>query len=771
MFQSLLAKRYIVSNRRHSILTICSIIAALTLMTMLFTGFSTVLKCLRAYELEVAPYHFYFYHVTEEQGEIISKIDYVKSCELKPNTETDDYAAYVFLKSSVEDELDALDRMILIAGLDLESYEFTERFEGNNALMMYDYVGESARFQVAQIFALFYIFVIFLAMFMRLVIDTAFEISSKERERQFGVLQSIGATPKQVVGIITMEGLYLSVVGIPIGLLCGVGLAWAALQSVRVSGIAEGFSIEHPETVLQFGVSPWLLLVSAVTGLVWVLLSAYGTGMRIIKMSPVQAIQNRSNKVRKVHRFTILGLFFGWKGKLASRNTHRTPKRFAITVLSLTLSIALFSSFTFAIDAFEEGMHEVFASEGMDFDFLVTQPSTSKDVKPVPHMTHQDSVREMEESGCFEDIRVWTSAYGEYQLTEDSHVSVSLDFINEVRYNEFFGENPPMRYDELEASGGYIMLTMDEETARQYIYGTPQYEAWVTASSLYGKTSLDVSVLTFDTVTLEEYEQLSEEERVSLWDESINLEDGSLAISHYVQRDYSDMVCPIVTACDVSNAEGLYDIEPTCCQLIAPLSLYEKNAAFFSETSRRFSIGCDLTDADHHKTALAFFAKHNYLELGADLYEQNASLHASLALTKLICAFIMCVIAVIAIVNMINIISTGILNRREELTAMQHIGMTERQMYGMTFIECLQYALFSGVGASLLCMGLMYGTMQFLKLMTLDADFSDVINYFAPLPTVWLCAGAALLVAVLTALLSLHGMKGTSLIEQLRRVD
>lgn len=63
---------------------------------------------------------------------------------------------------------------------------------------------------------------------MRLIIDTAFETSSKARERQFGVLQSIGATPRQIVKIITLEGTLLSVIGISLGLLCGIGVSYGA---------------------------------------------------------------------------------------------------------------------------------------------------------------------------------------------------------------------------------------------------------------------------------------------------------------------------------------------------------------------------------------------------------------------------------------------------------------------------------------------------------------------------------------------------------------
>lgn len=54
------------------------------------------------------------------------------------------------------------------------------------------------------------------------VIYNAFNISVLERINQFGLLRSVGATPKQIRGIVLREAVILSVIGIPIGLFSGV---------------------------------------------------------------------------------------------------------------------------------------------------------------------------------------------------------------------------------------------------------------------------------------------------------------------------------------------------------------------------------------------------------------------------------------------------------------------------------------------------------------------------------------------------------------------
>ena len=89
----------------------------------------------------------------------------------------------------------------------------------------------------------------------------------------------------------------------------------------------------------------------------------------------------------------------------------------------------------------------------------------------------------------------------------------------------------------------------------------------------------------------------------------------------------------------------------------------------------------------------------------------------------------------------------------------------------MTFVECLQYVLTSGITATAICLLLIYATQEFLGLMDLSEDYETVISYVAPLPKLWLGVGAALIVAVITTLITLHSMKSKTLVEQIQSVD
>ncbi|MBQ4312550.1 MAG: ABC transporter permease [Oscillospiraceae bacterium] len=78
--------------------------------------------------------------------------------------------------------------------------------------------GVVARSYNVILYALIYLAILFIMFCVRMVIDNSFEISSHERIRQFGVLKAAGASKKQILEILIFEALFLSVIGIPLGI-------------------------------------------------------------------------------------------------------------------------------------------------------------------------------------------------------------------------------------------------------------------------------------------------------------------------------------------------------------------------------------------------------------------------------------------------------------------------------------------------------------------------------------------------------------------------
>lgn len=748
-FESHLALKYIRTQKRSSLLTICSIIIAVTMMSMLFTGYATLQKCLRNVSYDNAPYHIRFTSVSQEQSDILKASPELESFNTVKNEDGTYRADLMFKKDGIDDTVVYVQNLASKIGVSYEEYPFwrDENIEINQQLMNHDLVNENARFQQLQSFCIMFIYVIFLALCLRLVIDTAFEVSSKERERQFGVLQSIGAAPKQIVKIITAEGLILSIAAIPVGLALGVAVAYLAFKTIIGSGVAEAFvAPEKIDTIIKFTVSPLMLLVSAVTGLVWVLLSAYGTGMRIIKMPAVEAISSRSNKVKKVKRYPLLGLIFGWTGKLASRNAKRQKKRFVITILSLTLSLSFFASGSVLTNAASNCINEVVGVVGSDFMI----DCVNSYYEP---LGYRDIMNRMEESGHFKNFMTNITKIGSIDYNNQKQ-SVSICYVSENEYERLFRDKAPVSYDELNKSEGYVFASLINK---------PDENIESLNGSHYRLDALEEYREKYDSIELE----------VDC-DGYIDIYTGfSELMDEAGTREKIETTFEIIATGLVNNEGEMYGIEEQYF-LVATIEQYE-NGIYkqYGNISTRVSFNCDVMSKEHYHDALKFIEDSDDMFLYVDVYKEAERSRTLLASVEIAGSFIIAFIALIAIVNMINIISTGIINRRSEIASMQCVGMTSGQLHKMIVIESIQYTLFSALGAVIICLLLIFGTREFIEMLELASaeTVKRLVSYSAPMLKILVGSVVSLVVALITGFVSIRDMNRKSLIELIRSVD
>ena len=108
--------------------------------------------------------------------------------------------------------------------------------------------------------------------------------------RFYGLLKTIGTTPRQLRRIIRTQALLLSLIGIPVGLLLGwlLGGVLTPVITAQLNGVT---------TVVS--VSPLLFVGSAIFALVTVLISCRRPGRLAGKVSPVEAVRYTEGKALK----------------------------------------------------------------------------------------------------------------------------------------------------------------------------------------------------------------------------------------------------------------------------------------------------------------------------------------------------------------------------------------------------------------------------------------------------------------------------------------
>ena len=767
MFERLLALRYIKAQKRHSIFTVCSITIALTLMTLLFVGYSSFKGIVRESVYIDKPYHFKIMKLTEDEYDELAANDELDLCE-HTNEVDGTVSAEVMLKGYHEDIGLYINSLFPEKQLYSDRYEEfdTSQIDVNYDLISADKLDLSSRYEAVRDLAAYFIFVLLLAIALRLMIDTAFEISSKEREKQFGILQCMGAEPSQIVRIITFEGLFLCIIGLPIGMLLGLGVSAGALKVIDSSGAAESFfTAEKAAQLMHLHISPLMLVLAAATGLVWVFLSAYQTGMRAVKKTPIQAIFGSSDKPIKVRKASVFGSLFGWQGKLASRNNRRQPKRFITTVVSLTLSIALFASFSIVLKQSLGAFEKLVDIIGLNYDMGVA--IKSEQGKPMDYKAGYDTLME---SGFF-DVNDFCKEQVSYIQNSDGTLSTCvLRYYPRGVLEKKFEGSLPVDYDELTSQGAYLLMNSAEDAAAEKY--SPIKE-------------IEVGVMEKTVITDEEYNAMSAAEKENVKEYlTEDYETGNTKLEYRFTTELFPTTLKVIGSAPMFRTEegkkqtSEEQVAGSALILAGTLDYYNKSAytlagkGSLANLQSTEYVHLDLkNDSDYEKAKSFVNMNSGLMKLTEDYHGDMLKMRSAVGATKIGSAFLSILIGMIALVNMINILSTGLLNRKAELASMQCMGMTRGQLYGMTIIECLQYSLTAGVLATGLLEALMGLMVVLLKRINLYDELGDIINFIEPVPRVWIAAVIAFAAAAAASMITLGRINKESLTDQMRTVD
>ncbi|MGI6364447.1 MAG: FtsX-like permease family protein [Bacillota bacterium] len=206
------------------------------------------------------------------------------------------------------------------------------------------------------------------------LIYNAFAISLSERSRHLGMLASVGATKAQKRRLVLFEGLIISIISIPVGLLAGtagIGITFAAVSPLLETVFASS-------TSLRLVVSPISIVAAIACSLLTIFISTWIPARRAAKISPIDAIrQSRDIKLsgKKVRTSKLTRRLFGFEAELGLKNLKRYRRRYRTTVVSLSISIILY--LTVAAFAAYAGLSAEMLSEDIIFDIVVNVESSA----------------------------------------------------------------------------------------------------------------------------------------------------------------------------------------------------------------------------------------------------------------------------------------------------------------------------------------------------------------------------------------------------------
>lgn len=562
------------------------------------------------------------------------------------------------------------------------------------------------------------------------VIYNAFHISVLERISQFGVLRCVGASPKQIKNIVLKEAMILSIISIPIGLICGV----LAMQIVMYFVGKFNFDLFEGLTIL---VSPMVFIVSAVIGFVTVFLSALGPAKQASRIPALEAVRNTGNFKKesfdKIKKSSFSRRLLGVEGEIAYKNLKRNSKRFKITLFSMIISIVLYIVFSSFMSYILKANNINSSEMG---DFMIWNNGGSSEQKEFDDSIYRD-LRKLSSV----DKVFYYQRYSAQMLVPDDKMNPkfvkSSPFAKDYKRNGFFEiyNNELYGYEDenldafkpLLKKGDINIDALNKENGvlivqTSHIQGTGKAEIMDIVDYKIG----DEITITADSSDEDpEYYKLKIFgilER-NLLEEPYNLNDGTI----------------IITTKDVYKRIKGTEYNP----ILLIIAQREQGL----ETIREYL-----------KVTLDQKPSYTYIDR-AKQAEENRNVAATISI--FLYGFVV-VITLIGSLNIINTISANLLLRTKELSMLKAIGMTKNGIKKMVSIEATLYGVIASIYGSIIGTGLSYLLYHFIS------DGLQDFPWVAPWRHILISVTGATLIALLSGYLPLRNINHKNIVDNMR---
>ena len=527
-----------------------------------------------------------------------------------------------------------------------------------------------------------------------LIIYNIFQISVTGDIRFYGLLKTIGVTPRQLRRMIRQQAMFLCIAGIPAGLLLGYGVG-ASLTPVVMARTTFGVGVSTVST------SPLIFLASALFALITVFLSCSRPGKIASKVSPVEATKyTETVKSKKKHRTTRGAKVY----QMAFANLGRNKRKTVLVVISLSLSVVLLNLLVTFTGGFDM---EKYLAKQTCADFIVSSTDyfrynrsesyiSQEQIKQIKTNTYESlsgSGYQLMGANCWMTEEAWRAERSRYGSSEMLEAELAMT----ARRGELVSAEAQIEgldeslFEKLTLIEGDLapMFQKDSNAIVMAVY-TDDYGN-VSTSDYYP------SVGSTQTITYVDDAYYID----SRTGEKCNETTPQEYLEYYIaeSRDVDYTICAYVTIPhSMSYRYGTFGY-----RYILPVTK-------LAEDSRQEPVPLfylfDTPDAASEETAERFLAELTADDLSELMYESKATLRAEfegfqnmfLLLGGLLCA----IIGLVGVLNFFNAMMTGILSRKREFAVLQAVGMTNKQLKTMLVYEGLYYALSSALSAFVL---------------------------------------------------------------------
>lgn len=573
------------------------------------------------------------------------------------------------------------------------------------------------------IFSLAVIIIIIVMLASVFVIRNSFAISITEKTSMYGMLASVGATKRQIRRNVLFEGFILGLIGIPLGILLGLGVN-AILITILNSVL--GDMLSGAKFVF---VTPTIPIICAIVlSAVTIFCSSFFIALRASRIPPLVAIRgNKDIKVKnnKPYRTSKLTKkLFGVGGEIASKSLKRSRKKYRTTVISIVVSVAMFIAVSALMDYGMTFTDHYYGKT--DYSYMVVGID-SKQAQTIEKMPEIENYLTVGSQYGYVSADVHVNECGENFLYDDADgtKSFSVEFF-EFEHDTFVQICKELKLDYNKVKGGVLV----------YSQVTPDNSESGNSSKpmkLFGKTA--PTKFTVHGNDEEGNELKTGKLRVaSLFDEIPKSADSVIGEGTIFGQGL------------IIGEQGV--ISPQLGEHGCGITLYANTSDHTSLTNRIES----MSGTGDSESYISIF----------DYEEIVRQFNAIMLIVGIFVYGFIGVISLIGLTNIFNTISTNMQLRSKEFASLKSIGMTKKEFNRMIRLESLMYGIKS------LIIGIPLGVLGVFAIFSAFSRGNVPMSFVFPWKAILISIAAVIIVVWLIMKYSISKVNKQNIIETIR---
>ncbi len=582
-----------------------------------------------------------------------------------------------------------------------------------------------------------------------LLIYNVFDIAVMQEIRRYGLYRTVGMSKRQVKKLINLQAVWLSCIGIPLGLLIGYFVGKAALPYMMRT-----LSSSYENIAIHVNPSPIVFVGAAVLAAFTVFLSTRKPIRAAADIPPIEAFRYvETAGGRKTTRKSTAGtsLF-----RLAWADLGRNKRRFAFIVASLSLCVILLNCIGIAADSVDI---EKQVSYSIRTDFTVVNALSKNILKGFTRREHGLGQEVIDAVNAQPGVK---GASAIYKNTLDDR-NVTYDF--PVGF-DLIGTDEETGIDYASTKDGIVFNLGDDGHALCNVYGMEEtalarmdiQEGEADAHKLYEKMVNGEGVLV----------GVMSDMGTSIMEPALDLLEVGDIITVF-KNGGPMMELPVLAKAALTGddteirytANGPFEVGRDGLFLYLPTCVYTE--IYDEPVIYKYSFDVEEGQQDPMRGFLEDYVTNVDPSLGyASAEEARQDAATTRTMLQFVGGLIGSIFGAVGVLNLINTIITSILTRRHEFAIMQSIGMTAKQLTRMMIWESVYYAI------GVCIVGLLLSViLAFTVVKTLIGDIWYFTFHFTLVPAVTVCI-LLLIAAAVLPVIALKVFNKGSIVEKLR---